>query len=116
MGAKALQAGVNEFLRRFKAKMAAEGLHFVPRKQNLDGIAAAGLTTDEAERIILNLTEVTYSGGPERDHECCPGEIWLFSTYEDGRSIFIELKLCDSFVACRSFRSATRLAHPPHKR
>jgi hypothetical protein len=116
MGAKAFQAGVNEFLRRFKAKAVAEGLHFVPRKQNLDGIATAGLTMDEAERIILDLTEANYSGGPEREHEGGPGEIWFFNTFEEGRNIYVELKLCELFVACRSFRLAKHLAQPPYKR
>jgi hypothetical protein len=116
MGAKAFQTGVNEFLKRFKAKMVAEGLHFVPRKQNLDGIATSGLTPDEAERIILDLTESNYSGGPERDHEGSPGEVWFFNAFEEGRSIYVELKLCDLFVACRSFQPAKRPAQLPHKR
>ena len=116
MGAKALQVGVTEFLTQFKAKVAIEGLHFVPRKQNLDGLATVGLMTDEAERIILDLTEVNYSGGPVCDREGSPGEIWSFNAVENGQNIYIELKICNLFVACRSFRRATRPALPPHKR
>jgi hypothetical protein len=116
MGAKALQVGVAEFLRQFKAKVVTEGLHFIPRKQNLDGLATAGLTPDEAERIILDLTEVNYSGGPERDYEGSPGEVWFFHTLEEGRGIYIELKSCNLFVACRSFRPAARRALPTHRR
>jgi hypothetical protein len=116
MGVKAIQVGANDFLKRFIAKVVADGLHFVPRKQGLDGIAASGLTTDEAERIILDLTEANYSGGPERDHEGSPGEVWFFNAFEEGRSIYIELKLGDLFAACRSFRPANRPAQLPHKK
>lgn len=116
MGAKAIRVGADAFLKRFIAKVAADRLHFVPRKQVLDGIAASGLTTDAAEQIILDLTEANYSGGPERDREGGLGEIWSFSTIEEGRSIYVELKLGDMFAACRSFQLAKRPTQLPHKR
>jgi hypothetical protein len=111
----ASRSEVSEFLRRLKARMLAEGLHFVPRKRNLDGLALLGLTINEAERIILDLTEGNYCRGPEQDEDGSTGEIWFFGVLEDGRSIYIKVKLDDDFAKCLSFHPAERPMRHPYK-
>jgi hypothetical protein len=108
MGAKAARAGVSEFLERFKAGVVAGELLFVPREQNLIALAALGLTIGEAEQIILNLTEENISSGHEHNQKDSPSVAWFFHASEGGRSLDIELKIGDSFVACLYFRSAER--------
>ena len=115
MGTKAARDEVIDFLKRFKAKMSAEGLVFVPRKRNLDGIAWLGLTIEEVERIILRLTDADYSGGPEEDLDGSPGEIWFFSVLDDGKGIYVKLKLDDEFAKCLSFHPAERPMRRPYE-
>jgi hypothetical protein len=95
--------------------VAAGGLTFVPREQNLDGIASLGLTIEAVEQIILDLTEADGSGGPEHDLMGGPGEVWLFNAFDGGRGLDIELKLGDSFAACRAFRPTGRPSQPSRK-
>jgi hypothetical protein len=111
----ATRSEVTEFLRRFKARMHADGLYFVPRKRNLDGLARLGLTIIEAERIILDLTEENYCRGPEQDEDGSLGEIWFFGVLEDGQSIYIKLKLDNDFAKCLSFHPAERPMRHPYK-
>lgn len=115
MHQKASRDEVVDFLKRFKAKMAADGLFFVPRKRNLDGITWLGLTIDEVEKIILGLTEINYSGGPEKDVDGSLGEIWFFSVLDDGRGIYVKLKLDDEFAKCLSFHPAERPMRRPYE-
>jgi hypothetical protein len=115
MGAAASRAGVSEFLKRFKARAAAGGLTFVPRGQNLDAITTLGLTIGAVEQIVLGLTEADSLGGPEHDRGGSPGEVWSFTVFDGGRGINIELKICDSFAACRSFRPTGRPSQPSRK-
>lgn len=111
----ASRSEVCEFLRRFKARMLTDGLYFVPRKRNLDGLAILGFTINEAERIILDLTEGNYCRGPEQDEDGSPGEIWFFGVLEDGHSIYIKVKLDDDFAKCLSFHPAERPMRHPYK-
>jgi len=102
-------------LRRFKAKLLADGLYFVPRKRNLDGLAILGLTINEVERIIFDLTEGNYCRGPGQGEKGSPGEIWFFDVLEDGQSIYIKIKLDDDFAKCLSLHPAERPVRQPYK-
>jgi hypothetical protein len=95
---------VNEFLKRFKARMTASDLVFIQRKPSLDAIALLGLTVDEGESIILDLTEMDYSSGPDRD-DGNSGETWTFVAAAARRSICVKLKLDGEKAICVSFHS-----------
>jgi len=94
---------IGNFLKRFKARMTADELVFANRKRNLDGIALLGLTLDEGERIILDLTDMNYSSGPDEDHNGTRGETWTFSTGVASRNIRIKLKLDERKAICILF-------------
>jgi hypothetical protein len=105
MGAKATRAGVSEFLERFKAGVVAGQLLFVPREQNLSVIGALGLTIDEAEQIILNLTEAHISSAQEENPEGKPNVLCFFYPFEAGRGLNLELKISTPLAACLSLDS-----------
>ena len=68
-----------------------------------------GLTRREVERIILSLSVLNYSAGPEPDRDRA-GEVWEFGYDFDGYEIYIKLKLADvkgaKLAKCFSFHIA----------
>ncbi|MGH9829288.1 MAG: hypothetical protein ACREDR_39215 [Blastocatellia bacterium] len=116
MGSSTSKATIGTFLKAFKAKMLDLGLEFVPRKQNLDGLAWLGITIEEAERIILALTDSEYCQGPENDRQGSPGQIYVFGATVEGETIYIKLKLSDDSAKCLSFHPAAFTMRLPHKK
>jgi hypothetical protein len=97
---------VLDFLERFKRKADQEGIHFQDRKRNLDSLANLGLSIEDAEEIILGLTEEEYVTGPEKDLDGSSGEIWVFGSSYGGRRLYIKVKLDNIRSKCISFHEA----------
>lgn len=80
-----------DFLRRFRAAYERHGLFFVPRKPNLDLLAAEGITVEEVESAVLGLTPGNYSRpGPGGEGEEDP---WTFRADLDRASLELRLAL-----------------------
>ena len=96
---------VIEFLDVLKKTILKKNLIFIPRKKNTDYLAMSGLFVYEVERLITNLTECDYIGGPKRDDDGSEGQIWEFCTNIKGCSTYIKLKLDSDGAKCISFHN-----------
>lgn len=95
---------VTTFLQKIKAIVRSQELHFAPR--NLQNLATLGMSYEHAEDVILGLTYVNYSKGPEDDHDGSPGAIWVFGEMVRQTTIYIKLKLGGGRALCLSFHAA----------
>ena len=96
------------FLDRFKRRANQEGIHLQDRKKNLDSLAKLGLSIEDAEEIMLALTEDEYVSGPENDADGSEGEVWVFGASIEGCILYIKLKLDKIRSKCISFHKAER--------
>lgn len=108
---------VAEFLRAFKERREKfGGVYVVGRVKNRDALAELGFTKEQREEIILSLTAEDYCEGPSPDHEG-PGSVWVFGKVEEGREIYIKVKLTTIAPICLSFHPAERpLTYPLKQR
>ena len=97
---------ITRFLKQFKQAVDNNGLYFIPRKINRDGIAKLGLVIADVRDIIANLTYQNYSIGPEMDQDGSSGEIWIFGTIINSLNTYIKLKLDKGVAKCLSFHPA----------
>ncbi len=105
-------ARVAEFLRVFK-ECAGKigGVYVVDRVKNRDALLDLGLTKRQREEIVLSLTPDDYCGGPLREKKGS-GHVWIFGRVEEGREIYIKLKVTHMPI-CLSFHPAEHpLQHP----
>jgi hypothetical protein len=105
-------ARVAEFLRVFKERAEkVGGVYVMDRVKNRDALLDLGLTKRQREEIILSLTPEDYCGGPLRDKKGS-GHVWIFGRVEEGREIYIKLKVTHMPI-CLSFHPAEHpLQHP----
>lgn len=108
-------ARVAEFLRVFKESAAKIGGVFVMnRVKNRDALLDLGLTKRQREEIILSLTPEDYCGGPLREKRGS-GHVWIFGRVEEGREIYIKLKVTHMPI-CLSFHPAEHPLRYPLRR
>lgn len=112
----ASKTDVIQFLKKFKQVVASEGLAFIQRTKNIQGLISLGLTIPVAEQLIFSLTEEDYVGGPEADKDGSLGEIWFFCRLESGQQMYIKLKLAGNKAKCLSFHPAEYLVKQPYKK
>lgn len=103
------------FLKEFKIKVSAGEMNFIPRKINIDSLAALGMTIQDAENLILSLTEKEYCKGPESDNNGSSGNIWVFGAAIETDLIYIKLKLDLDEAKCLSFHIANFSMQFPHQ-
>jgi len=72
-----------------------------------------GLTKEQRQEIILSLTPEDYCEGPTPDREG-PGMWWVFGKIEEGREIYIRLKVTHAPI-CFSFHPAEQSLQYPLK-
>lgn len=109
MGKAATRDEINDFLKRFKAKVDEQGqLPMIPRRENLNTLAMLGISRSEVKTTVLAFTETEYRLGPGADHDGTPGEIWEFETDYNGRDIYVKLKLDEATAKCLSFHPAAK--------
>lgn len=89
------QASVNDirtFLESAKELISKGNYDFVPRRKNMQALAAHGLTITDAKDEILELMVGDYYKGPKQDFDR-PGVIWEFKKTFDGMQFYIKLKI-----------------------
>ncbi|MFQ5540131.1 MAG: toxin, partial [Candidatus Binatia bacterium] len=91
----------------------AGGVYVIDRVKNRDALIELGLTKEQREEVILSLTPEDYCGGPYQDREG-PGMWWVFGKKEEGREIYIRLKVTHAPI-CLSFHPAEQPLEYPHK-
>lgn len=97
---------ISQFLRRFKLQASKTGIDFVNRLANRDGMAELGITVDDAEKFIKELTFSNYSKGSEADKDGSIGEVWIFGKEINSKQVYIKLKLDNIGAKCLSFHPA----------
>ena len=69
VGKAATRDEINDFLKRFKAKVDEQGqLPLVPRRENLSTLAMLGISRSDVKTTVLAFTETEYRLGPGADH------------------------------------------------
>ena len=103
---------VTEFLRVFRER--AErfgGVYVINRVKNRDALVELGLTKEQREEAILSLTPEDYCEGPLPDRQGS-GSVWVFGRTEEGREIYIKLKVTHGAI-CVSFHAAEQALRYP---
>lgn len=96
------------FLNKSKKLLSNNKYDFVPRRKNLQDLAATGLSITDAKSEILSLTLDDYYRGPKEDFDSKrPGQIWEFKKKISNKVFYIKLKIvnendCD-ILKCLSF-------------
>jgi hypothetical protein len=109
VGRIATRDEINDFLKRFKAKVDEQGqLPMIPRRVNQDTLAMLGMSRSDVKTTVLAFTESEYRSGPEPDRDGTVGEVWTFLTDYAGREIYVKLKLDDTAAKCLSFHPSAK--------
>lgn len=95
------------FLIEFKdAITARSGVYLIQRTDTMETLRHLGLTKRNLEEILLSLSIVNYSSGPEADRDR-GGNIWVFGKMIKGEEIYIKIKVGDikgtKIAKCISF-------------
>ncbi len=94
MSSKASVLDIRNFLTTAKTLMAIGNYDFVPRRKNMQALAAHGLSIMDAKSEILSLVVADYYKGPKRDLDPSrPGDIWEFKKMVDGEQFYVKLKI-----------------------
>lgn len=100
---------IREFLMEFKEIIVKRGLDVIPRTENIEALAALGLTKKDRKNEILSLSVADYCSGPEPDVDR-QGHIWVFGKEINGINIYIKLKMAQvgemKIAKCLSFHTA----------
>lgn len=110
------QVEITFFLTQYKFFMnTAGGFDFIERPVNMKSLAELGLTIEQAEEVVYELTYVDYTAGPEEDIDYPNHSIWTFGYDINGTEVYI--KLSDNFkfgkAKCLSFHiSEYPMAYP----
>jgi len=98
-------ARVAEFLRVFREHAGkVGGVYVMDRGKNRDALLELGLTKRQREELILSLTPDDYCVGPLREKKGA-GHVWIFGRVEEGREIYIKLRVTHMPI-CLSFHPA----------
>lgn len=103
---------VVQFLKEVKELMRKGRWDFIPRKKNMEGLAALGLTILLAKREIMTLSVRHYDRGPLQDNDR-PGELWEFIKDIDSQEAYIKLKINQRGCVCISFHPSSGLKTLP---
>lgn len=95
MGVQAdLLSDIRNFLTEAKSLIASGRYDFVPRRKNMQALAAYGLSLADAKAEIFELVVNDYYKGPKQDFDSNrPGDIWEFKKEIDGIQFYIKLKI-----------------------
>lgn len=105
---------VVEFLRAFREQTERlGGVYVTNRIKNRNALTELELTKVQREEIILSLTPEDYCEGPTPDIQGA-GNVWIFGKIEEGRSIYIKLKVTHAPI-CLSFHPAEHPLNYPLK-
>jgi hypothetical protein len=116
LGVTATREQVNDFLKRFKAKVDEQGsLPLIPRRENLNALTMLGIARSEVKTVVFGLTDNDYESGPEADRDQTAGELWIFGVDYEGTEVYIKLKLSTESAKCLSFHQAGRQMTLPYR-
>ncbi len=94
------------------------GVKLVPRASTKTTLSDLGLTKKNAEDILLSLSVVDYSKGPESDRDRS-GNVWFFGKEVNGHELYIKLKVAEvkgvKLAKCISFHVAEHAIRYPLK-
>lgn len=121
------QQRVRDFLMEFKLIVEeGRGLDVIPRKENLELLAATGVLTEQLRRdVILGLSATDYCDGPLANE--VPGHkggIWIFGASVGGEETYIKLTIepvkdengaIVKLAKCLSFHPADRVLEYPFR-
>lgn len=94
MNAQASVQDISTFLTNAKSLITKGKYDFVPRRKNMQALAAHGLTIKDAKSEILSLVVGDYYKGPKLDHDSNrPGDIWEFKKMVCGMQFYVKLKI-----------------------
>ena len=94
MNNRANSADIVLLLERVKRLISAGRYDFVPRRKNMQALAAHGLTIPDAKAEILGLVVGDYYKGPKQDYDPNrPGDIWEFKKNIDGAQFYVKIKI-----------------------
>lgn len=80
------------FLEKAKELISRGRYDFVPRRKNMQSLAAHGLTIRDAKEELLDLRNGDYYKGPKQDFDR-PGVIWEFRRDISGVRFYIKVKI-----------------------
>lgn len=83
---------ISVFLEDAKRLISSGKYDFVPRRKNMQALAAHGFTIADAKDEILGLVVSDYYKGPKQDFDR-PGVIWEFKKNIDGIQFYIKIKI-----------------------
>ncbi len=83
---------IGRLLERAKELISKGKYDFVPRRKNMQALAAYGLTIRDAKEELLDLKIGNYYKGPKKDFDR-PGEIWEFKKSIEGTKFYIKFKI-----------------------
>ncbi|MCM1063235.1 MAG: type II toxin-antitoxin system MqsR family toxin [Eubacterium sp.] len=83
----------------------------MPRRKNMQALAAHGLTITDAKAEILALVANDYYKGPKQDFDPeRTGDIWEFKKEVDGMQFYVKVKITqengEDILKCLSFHEA----------
>ncbi len=94
MSSRASVVDIRYFLTTAKSLISKGKYDFVPRRKNMQALAAHGLSIMDAKLEILSLVVDDYYKGPKRDLDPRrPGDIWEFKKMVDGEQFYVKLKI-----------------------
>ncbi|MCM1214905.1 MAG: type II toxin-antitoxin system MqsR family toxin [Lachnospiraceae bacterium] len=99
------------FLEKAKRLISKGKYDFVPRRKNMQALAAHGLTITDAKAEILALVANDYYKGPKQDFDPeRTGDIWEFKKEVDGMQFYVKVKITqengEDILKCLSFHEA----------
>ena len=108
MGIRENRPEIDAFLAKAKELLESGDYDFVPRRRNLQALAAIGFTIKDAKTEIAELTAEDYHKGPKADFDSARGgEIWEFKKNVEGMQFYVKLKIQDAggkdVLKCLSF-------------
>lgn len=94
MNSQASPVDIRKFLMNAKSLISTGNYDFVPRRKNMQALAAHGLSIKDAKSEILSLMVSDYYKGPKQDFDPSkPGDIWEFKKSVDGVQFYVKLKI-----------------------
>ncbi len=85
---------VDAFLNDMRAAIKAGRYAFIPRRKNLQTLAAHGLLLADVLDELMHLTFANYISGPETDRDRPSSDpFWIFKSSIEGERIYIKVKI-----------------------
>ena len=110
---------VLEFLAEFKYLLSHGKFYLIrDRKNNIETLLELGITENQRNDYLFNLTKEDYSEGPTKDRKR-GGDIWIFGKIIDSKEIYIKLAINiynGKQAVCISFHIAERPLKYPYQK